>query len=373
MRRVLRIFGVLILAAIVVFGWAALAVRQSYQGYSEPQVFVEIPRGTSRHAIAHRLQDTGVVRHWYLFEAYSLWNVHHPLEAGEYLFHDPTSPEGAFWKIAMGHVYVRTIVIPEGWTTFDIAAALEREGQCSRQDFLAAVKDTTLIHDLAPDARSLEGYLFPATYQFSRQQSAHDMAAAMVSRFRSEWASLTAATSASVIPSGAGTPGSAASAADSSPNVDEVVKIASLVERETPQPQERPLVSSVFYNRLARGLPLQCDPTVQYALETAGRPVAVLTLRDLQFYSPYNTYRYPGLPPGPIANPGEASLRAALAPARSNYLYFVANAERGHFFSNTLAEQNRNVTIYRRRLAGEPDMPAPAIVVRHGKRRRQQG
>jgi UPF0755 protein len=369
MRRILRLLAVFVFIVIVAFGWAALAVRQSYQGYSGPQVFVEIPRGTSRHAIAHRLQDTGVVRHWYLFEAYSVWNIHHPLEAGEYAFHDPTSPEGAFWKIAMGHVYVRTIVIPEGWTSFDIAAALEREGICSRQDFLAAVKDTTLIRNLAPDAQTLEGYLYPATYQFSRQQSAHDIAEAMVSRFGGEWASLSAATGAS----GPATSGDAGSSPGGDTNVEEVVTIASLVERETPQPQERPLVASVFYNRLARGLPLQCDPTVQYALEAAGRPTAVLTERDLRFDSPYNTYRYPGLPPGPIANPGEASLRAALAPANSDYLYFVANAEGGHFFSSMLAEQNRNVVIYRRRLAGKADAPIPVVVVRHGKRRRQRG
>jgi UPF0755 protein len=369
MRRILGILSALVLVILAGLGWAGLAMRHWYRGFSGSQVFVEIPRGTSRHAIAHRLQDAGVVRHWYLFEAYSLWNIHHPLEAGEYLFQDGTSPEGAFWKIAMGHVYVRTIVVPEGWTSFDIAAALEHEGICSSRDFLAAVKDATLIRKLAPDAPTLEGYLYPATYQFSRQQSAHDIAEAMVSRFRSEWASVAAA-------GGAGGPAASRSAAfpaGGEPQVEIVVTIASLVERETPQPQERPLVASVFYNRLERGLPLQCDPTVQYALEAAGRPPAVLTERDLQFDSPYNTYRHPGLPPGPIANPGEASLRSTLAPANSDYLYFVANARGGHFFSSTLAEQNRNVALYRRRLAGKPDAPIPVIVVRHGKRRRQRG
>src|ERR1700735_1620089 len=157
-RRILTAICVISFALIVTFGWAALAVRQWYRGFTGPEVFVEIPRGTSRHSIAHRLQDAGVIRHWFLFEAYSLWNIHHPLEAGEYRFEDGASPEGGFLKIAMGHVYVRTIVVPEGWTKFDIAEALERAGICSREDFLAAVEITTPIHQFAPKALSLEGY-----------------------------------------------------------------------------------------------------------------------------------------------------------------------------------------------------------------------
>jgi UPF0755 protein len=364
-RRLLTLCSVIVLVFIVTFGWAALAVRQWYRGFAGSEAFVEIPRGTSRHSIAHRLQDAGIVRHWYLFEAYSLWNIHHPLEAGEYRFEEGASAEGAFWKIAMGHVYVRTIVVPEGWTKFDIAAALEHAGICSREDFLAAVKETASVHQLATGALNLEGYLFPATYQFSRQQKARDVAASMVSRFSSEWASLAAAGVHAQYP-GSPIPGI-------NMTIEGVVTIASLVERETPQPRERPLVASVFYNRLARGLPLQCDPTVQYALELAGHPTTQLTLRDLQYDSPYNTYRYSGLPPGPIANPGQASLRAALAPAHTDYLYFVANAQGGHFFSDTLAGQNRNVAMYRRRLAGESDVPVPSTVAKHGKRRRQQG
>lgn len=351
MRLVLKLFLVLLIVAIAILGWGVISVRTWYRGYPSTGVFVEIPPGTSRHAIARKLQEAGVVRRWYIFEAYSLWNTHYPLEAGEYLFMDGTSPEGAFWKIAMGHVYVRTIIVPEGWTSFQIAAELERQGQCSQGDFLAAVRDTSLVRDFAPHAQSLEGYLFPATYQFSRQQSAHDIAAAMVRRFRGDWTKLM-------------------TAGKTDSNVERVVTIASLVERETPLAQERPLVASVFYNRLDKGLPLQCDPTVQYSLEMAGRSSTSLTGADLHFDSPYNTYRYAGLPPGPIANPGNASLRAALYPAHSNYLYFVANARGGHFFSTTLAEQNRNVTVYHRRLAGQPDGLTPSRRTRH---RRQTG
>jgi UPF0755 protein len=146
-----------------------------------------------------------------------------------------------------------------------------------------------------------------------------------------------------------------------------VVTLASLVERETPKPEERPLVAGAFANRLQKRIPLQCDPTVIYALQDAGRYNGRLTGTDLHFESPYNTYAHPGLPPGPIGNPGEASLRAALDPAKTDYLYFVANTQGGHFFAATLAEHNRNVTKYRRLLAGlpadppelEPTQPAP--------------
>jgi UPF0755 protein len=143
-----------------------------------------------------------------------------------------------------------------------------------------------------------------------------------------------------------------------------VVTLASLVERETPQPQERPMVASVFYNRLKLGLPLQCDPTVQYALDLSGKPAPKVTAEDLRIRSPYNTYLHRGLPPGPIANPGDASLRAALHPAETHYLYFVANGSGGHFFSSTLAEHNRNVQKYKRILAGLPPEPPQPVHVR---------
>jgi UPF0755 protein len=147
--------------------------------------------------------------------------------------------------------------------------------------------------------------------------------------------------------------------------LEDTLTLASLVERETPKPEERPLVAGVFDNRLARHQPLQCDPTVVYALELAGQYSGTLEARDIPFESPYNTYRHPGLPPGPIANPGEASIRAALAPAQTDYLYFVANTEGGHFFGKTLAEHNHNVALYKRRLAEERNaagapVPQPA-------------
>jgi UPF0755 protein len=222
---------------------------------------------------------------------------------------------------------------------FDIADLVAQQGFTTRDDFLAAAGDPTLVRDLAPHARSLEGFLFPATYEFPRHPSGQDMTAAMVKRFRQEWAGII----------GSQSPSDRAVSA----TLEQSLTLASLVERETPKPEERPLVAGVFTNRLRQHVPLQCDPTVVYSMELAGNYSGTLEAANLRFDSPYNTYLHTGLPPGPIANPGDASLRAALDPQQTDYLYFVANTEGGHFFSKTLAEHNRNVNLYRQRLAEE--------------------
>ena len=351
MRR-LGIFLVLILLAATAFvAWVRWEVSRPYKGYAAPTTFVDIPRGTSRRQIANLLAQSGVIHSSTAFELYSRWKRRHTLQAGEYMFDQPVSAREVFSKIAAGRVYVHTVTIPEGWTMFDVADALEREGLCRRDDFLVAARDPSPVRDLAPRARSLEGFLFPATYEFSRHTTPREIAVTMVERFRTVWAGLAAQHA---------DPAGVQSGVDGNAQVEKVVEVASLVERETPQPAERPLVASVFYNRLNHGYPLQCDPTVQYALALAGRPAPSLRAEDLKFDSPYNTYLHRGLPPGPIANPGEASLRAALAPPHTDYFYFVANTQGGHFFSSTLAEHNRNVLRYRRLLAGLPDLPPPA-------------
>ncbi len=351
MLRRLGIFLLLVLAAAGAFtAWVRWEISRPYKGYAAPSTFVDVPRGTSRRGIAALLQQNGVVRSRMAFEAYSRWERRRTLQAGEYLFDQPVSARDVFWRIAAGRVYVHMVTIPEGWTMFDVADALEREGLCRRDDFLAAARDPSLVRDLAPAARTLEGFLFPATYGFSQHTTPKEIAATMVEHFRTVWAALAQS----------GDPAAAPGSTVNSPPVEKVVDMASLVERETPRPEERPLVAGVFYNRLNRGYPLQCDPTVQYALASAGRPAQPLRPEDLSFHSPYNTYLHRGLPPGPIANPGEASLRAALDPAHTDYLYFVANAQGGHFFSSTLAEHNRNVARYRRLLAGLPDLPPPS-------------
>jgi UPF0755 protein len=338
MRR-LGLLALLVIAAIGAgAGWLDSQISRPYRGHRPEQVFVDLPHGTSRWGIAGILRSDDVIRNRLAFVLFSLWHVRAPMQAGEYYFDHPVTSREVFWQIAQGRIFVHTVTIPEGWTMFDIAAELDQQGVCNRNEFLTAAKDVTLISDLAPNAQSLEGFLFPSTYEFTRHTTCQQTVRRMVQNFRAVWESLNSA----------GLQGPPVNLAPA-----QIVTLASLVERETPRKDERPLVAGVFYNRLKLGDALQCDPTVAYALELAGRPVKIVHSKDLQIDSPYNTYKYPGLPPGPIANPGEASLRAALAPAVTDYLYFVANDNGGHFFSKTLAEHNRNVARYRRLLSGD--------------------
>jgi UPF0755 protein len=333
MRRVLIFF---LLLAILATAYLFLAVYRPYQGFPAGGVYVDIPRGASLRAIARLLGENGVVRSRWAFEVLCRARKRSTLEAGEYFFDHPATAIDVYDAIANGRVYVKEFVVPEGFTMFDIAAQAESEGFLSREEFLAAARDPSPIRDIAPDAPSLEGFLFPATYEFPRHVSGKDLTGTMVKRFRQVWSTLPAAAHG---------------------NPREVVTLASLVERETPRPEERPHVAGVFENRLRIGQPLQCDPTVTYALMLAGIYNGKLDGGDLHFSSPYNTYRNKGLPPGPIANPGEAALRAALDPPPTQDFYFVANTQGGHFFSRTLQEHNRNVTNYRHLLEMENAFP----------------
>jgi UPF0755 protein len=343
--------GFLALLLIAALGagsvWLETQIDKPYRGHRPADVFVDIPHGTSRWGIAKILRQSDVIRSPLAYALFSAWHFRRRQQAGEYYFDHPVNSREVFWKIARGQIYVHTVTVPEGWTMFDIAAELQRQGVCSREEFLAAAHDTSLISDLSPRATSLEGFLFPSTYEFTRRATCEQAAKRMVQNFRAVWESLDAA-GAPPQPPGGLSPAQA-------------VTLASLVERETPDAEERPLVAGVFYNRLRLGNPLQCDPTVQYAMELAGHPEKNVHAVDLRIDSPYNTYQHRGLPPGPIANPGEASLRAALQPATTDYLYFVANDDGGHFFSRTLAEHNRNVAKLRKLLARDAAAADPAV------------
>lgn len=338
MRRIVVVVFLVGLASAA--AWFAASLYLPYQGFPKEGVFVEVPRGASGRAIAGLLAEKGVVRSRFVFEALCRWRSHRKLEAGEYFFDRPVTAFDVFRAMAEGRIYVKSVSVPEGLTMFAIADLMQREGFITREAFLKAARDTMPIHDLAPAAGSLEGFLFPATYQFSRHTTATEIVNAMVGRFRETWNSLPeAARNNNGLP------------------MDAVVTLASLIERETGVPEERPIVAGVFTNRLRRGQALQCDPTVIYALELANKYSGRLDSGDLQFDSAYNTYRHAGLPPGPIGNPGEASLRAALQPAPVDYLYFVANTRGGHIFSKSLQEHNRNVAQYRRLLAQNTHAP----------------
>ena len=295
------------------------------------ETFVDIPSGTSTAGMAHRLAEAGVIRSALSFEAMRRVNGGR-LKAGEYRFTHPATLTEVYSRIARGDVYTIAVTIPEGYNLFDIAQAVESAGLASHTAVLvAARRDTPLIADLSPGAASLEGFLFPDTYRFSRHATPDTMVAAMVKRFRQE------ATKLGLTGSGA-LPGK---------DLTRTVTLASLIEKEVRVDSERALVAGVFENRLARGMPLATDPTVIYAALLDGRWRGTIYQSDLHADSPYNTYVRAGLPPGPIANPGIAALEAAVHPAQTDYLYFVADAQGHSVFSKDLKEHTAQVAAYR--------------------------
>jgi len=266
----------------------------------QSETFVELAPGSSTARIGQQLEAAGVVRNRFAFDLLR-WLKWGTLRAGEYRFDHPAPMTDVYARIARGDVFTRTVTVPEGASIFEIAARLQQAGLGAPQDFLdAAVNQTGLVADLDPGAKSLEGYLFPDTYRFARKATPAQIAAIMVRRFRAVAEQL-------------GLKG----------NMHAVVTMASLVERETAVDAERPLVASVFANRLAKNMPLMTDPAVIYGLELEGRWRGAIHQSDLSLNTPYNTYLHTGLPPGPIANPGAKSLRAAMEPAKTDYLYFV--------------------------------------------------
>jgi UPF0755 protein len=333
----------LLLAAVGAAAWMWLCTERPYQGFAAQGVFVDLPHGASSRTVARLLKQNGVIRSAFAFEVYARRHARRRLQAGEYFFDRAISAHDVFWQIADGRIYEQPFTVREGETIFDIAQDLEAQNLMTADEFLTAAQNPDLIRDIAPRAKTLEGFLFPATYFLPRHPTATDVTAEMVRKFKEEWQRITPAESKQDT-----------TGLEHGRPVISVVTLASLVERETPKPEERPLVAGAFENRLRKRIPLQCDPTVIYALQDAGQYNGTLRGADLHFDSPYNTYAHPGLPPGPIGNPGEASLRAALEPAQTDYLYFVANTQGGHFFAATLVEHNRNVTRYRRLLAGLP-------------------
>jgi len=341
LKTIRYIFWLALVAVLAGGAWLWLMLARPYQGFPTGGVFVEVARGARLRQIAALLDEKGVVRSRVAFELFGRWRGQ-PLQAGEYFFNRPRTADEVFRILAEGRIYTQTFTVPEGLTMFEIADLVERSKLANREEFLAAARDTSLIRDIAPRARNLEGFLFPATYQFLRRVTAHEVLAAMVRRFREVWSTLPN----NPLPRGL--------------SVEQVVTLASLVESETGVADERPVIAGVFYNRLRLGMALECDPTVIYALELEGKYRGSLLRGDLRFPSLYNTYRHRGLPPGPIANVGEAALRAALEPAKTDYLYFVSDAQGGHFFSRTLREHNANVARYRR-------LQAEAVRGRNGK------
>jgi UPF0755 protein len=321
-----KLLFVLLVLALAAAGAAAWLVFTPYGPSTE--TFVDLNPGSSTQTIGRALEQAGVVQSRYAFDLLRLFK-RGTLRAGEYRFDHPAAAVEVYARIARGDIYTRALTIPEGSNIFDIATRVEQNGFASKQDFLDAVVDQThLISDIDPGAKSLEGYLFPDTYRFARKVRPEQIVGAMVRRFRAVAAQLGLKN-----------------------NFHRVVTVASLVERETAVDTERPLVASVFENRLHQDMPLMTDPAVIYGLELDGKWRGTIYQSDLKRDTAYNTYLYAGLPPGPIANPGIPSLRAAMNPATTNYLYFVAagaDAQGHSAFAATLDEHNREVASYRR-------------------------
>ena len=331
MRKWIVCALVLLFVMAIAAATAAFALRarafEPFRGYAGAEQFVDVPPGSGAATIRARLVGAGVVRDDLTFRV-ALWLTGRAreLKAGEYRFADPLSAVQIVELITRGEIFTRPVTFREGLTMVEMADIYGSNGLGTRDAFLVAAKDVALIRDLDAEATDLEGYLFPDTYPVPRQTPAATLVAQMVRGFRA------------VLP-----PELIAQAAADGLTVRQVVTLAALVEKETAQDAERPVVAAVYRNRHRIGMGMQADPTVIYALQRAGKWDGNLSRDDLAFDSPYNTYRYGGLPPGPIAAPGRRALEAVVAPAAVDYLYFVSRNDGTHVFAATLPEHNRNV------------------------------
>ena len=328
-RTLGRILLLLVVLSVVAAGATAYVLwtrmHQPFQAFQGEQ-FVEIPAGDGSRAIARRLVDAGVVADSWTFRAAVRWSGRgQALQAGEYRFEGAASPLDVVERLARGDVHTVAITFPEGLTIDEMADVFAARELGTAQSFRDAAKDVSAIAALDPAARDLEGYLFPETYPVSRKVDAASLVSAMVERFKMVYAELTKDRQAGTL------------------STRQLVTLASLVEKETARAEERPVVAAVYRNRLAIGMGMQADPTVIYALRKRGKYDGNIRRVDLAIDSPYNTYRYRGLPPGPIAAPGRAALEAALAPADAKFLYFVSKNDGSHVFAETLREHNANV------------------------------
>ena len=340
----------LLLALAGIGGFVLVSrVDETYRGYPGEFQDVSIPSGASPRAIGQQLVEAGVIRDDLTYRLTLLMTdqARH-LKAGEFRFDRPMTPREVVDKVARGEFDLVSITFREGLTIGEMATVFETQGLGTADAFKAAAKDASLIKDIDPAADDLEGYLFPDTYPVSRHIDATGLVKKMVDRFAK-----------------ALSPELLAAAHAKGYSVRQLVTLASIVEKETGASVERPLVAAVYTNRLKIGMGLQCDPTVIYALQRAGKYDGNIRKDDLGYDSPYNTYKYAGLPPGPIAAPGLSSLEAAAHPDETvDYLFFVSKNDGTHAFAHSLDEHNRNVQKYQvqffkdKRLAAQRDAAA---------------
>lgn len=326
------LLGLALLAGGAAAWWLQRWWTTPYRGYPTPEQRVTIEAGAGARQILAQLATAGVLTHPELARIYLSRRLGSPtLKAGTYLFREPLTPPQVLAKLVRGEVEMLAVTLIEGLTLAETADRLAAAGFGDREAFLTLFRRGDWIADLDPQATDLEGYLYPDTYQFARGVGAETVARTLVDTFRARWKS----TLAPLLPVGTVSPRA-------------VVTLASIVEKEARLAAERPVIAGVYTNRLRQGVALYADPTVIFALTRAGRYDGNLRRPDLAFDSPYNTYRYPGLPPGPICSPGLGSLAAAAAPAEVPYFYFVSRNDGSHVFATTLAEHNRNVERWQR-------------------------
>lgn len=336
MKRLLRLAAAILLlaalaaAAAAVWTWRELG--RPYRGFSGEAVTVNIETGTSAREILAQLERAGVISNALLTRLYLVHLLGDPpLRAGEYAFREPASPRAVLDRLIRGDVVMHSATVVEGLTLEETATALAAGGLGDAAAFVAAMRDPRPIADLDGAAKDLEGYLFPDTYAFPRGTSEAAIVDSMVRTFRERYRSEVEPLRA---PGGGG--------------LRELVALASIVEKEARLDEERARIASVYRNRLRIGMALYADPTIIFALKKRGVWDGNLRRRDLELDDPYNTYRFPGLPPGPICSPGLASLKAAAVPEEGTYLYFVSRNDGSHVFASTLEEHNRNVERWQR-------------------------
>lgn len=325
---IIGVFGILFAIAGGVFFWRALTTP--YKGFEEPSTLVEVRKGSTSATIMRNLNGAGVLRDDFVPLLYmKTLRRADSLKAGIYKFDRPLSPIAVIDKLVRADVIQRTVTLREGLDRFAIGALMAAEGFGTAEEWREVTDDPELIRDLDPQADSLEGYLFPDTYRLTPGTRPRAIAQMMVQNFRKNFGDELAFLSNGL-------------------DLHDTVTLASIVETEARLPQERPVIASVYLNRVRKKMLLQADPTVIYAMKLENRWGGNIKRADLKLDSPYNTYRQPGFPPGPIANPGLASLRAAASPAESDFLYFVSRNDGSHVFARSLAEHNQNVQRYQK-------------------------
>ena len=335
-RRGLTIFaGAVLLILASTAGIVRYLMVTPYKEFSAPKIVVTIQSGSSVNLIAKMLYKKGIIRHPLLLTSIFIFRkTEGRSKAGDYVFDRALSPVEVYEKLLKGEMFYNVVTVPEGSNLFDVASIAEAKGVGKAGEFENTLQSKELIsavRSIAPGVASAEGFLFPDTYFLGKTDGSQKLILVMLSEFRRHY----------------GVPEQERAKALGMTTV-QVITLASLIEKETAQPSERPLISGVFRNRLKRSMLLQCDPTVIYAMLLAGDYNGRILRQDLQRDSPYNTYMRAGLPPGPICNPGKASIQAALYPQETDKLYFVSKNDGTHYFAATLEEHNRAVQRYQR-------------------------